>query len=319
MQDSESQSEPLLDFELVFVQEQADFPEGVTRFDVSEFLLGDDDLIASIGREAILESIDVALATSEKAFGSMFLAIKNGALQGALVAMETGMKGYIPETLIAVMMVLSSERRKGIGSRLLRFAQEKTPGSIKCHVPAQSIARNFLEKQGFSNPYAEMRFESSHSTDDMKRLQSVVKIMEASSLNDLPEKLGKDALAEFLHVYMKPYEDRLRDVKRGLDYALGVSDSSGGFVLLGFVDDVFCGALVMLRTGVKHIMPENLLLFICVDPNRRKSGIGAALIREAMKRTDGPIKLHVEYINPAKRLYERLGFRQTHAEMRWMQ
>ena len=32
---------------------------------------------------------------------------------------------------------------------------------------------------------------------------------------------------------------------------------------------------------------------------------------------EGDTKLHVEYDNPAKRLYERLGFENKYAEMRW--
>ncbi|MDD2413380.1 MAG: GNAT family N-acetyltransferase, partial [Bacteroidales bacterium] len=63
-------------------------------------------------------------------------------------------------------------------------------------------------------------------------------------------------------------------------------------------------------------IPENILVYIAVDGQYRGKGFGAEIIKEAIKNTKGNIKLHVEYDNPAKRLYERLGFTSKYAEMR---
>ena len=41
------------------------------------------------------------------------------------------------------------------------------------------------------------------------------------------------------------------------------------------------------------------------------------IIEEACGGLDGAVKLHVEYDNPAKRLYERIGFSTKYAEMRY--
>ncbi len=68
---------------------------------------------------------------------------------------------------------------------------------------------------------------------------------------------------------------------------------------------------------MKGYVPENILLFVAVDPAHRNRGTGGWLIREALARCAGAVKLHVEYDNPAKRLYERLGFRSKYAEMRY--
>ena len=46
-------------------------------------------------------------------------------------------------------------------------------------------------------------------------------------------------------------------------------------------------------------------------------GIGGRLIEHCLGLCNGDVKLHVEYDNPAKRLYERLGFESKYAEMRW--
>ena len=74
----------------------------------------------------------------------------------------------------------------------------------------------------------------------------------------------------------------------------------------------------MLRTGMKGYVPENLLVFVAVDPALRGRGVGEQLVRKAIELADGDIKLHVERQNPAKRLYERLGFASKYAEMRYV-
>jgi len=54
-----------------------------------------------------------------------------------------------------------------------------------------------------------------------------------------------------------------------------------------------------------------------VHRGQRGRGVGSALIQTGVQRCGGPVKLHVEYENPARRLYERLGFTSKYAEMRW--
>ncbi len=133
----------------------------------------------------------------------------------------------------------------------------------------------------------------------------------------LPPTLPIEALAAFLHASMQPYEDTPEDIRRGLEYALGIGASPGGFILLAWEGEVLVGALVMLHTGMSGYIPENLLLFLAVAPDHRGRGIGARLTREAQDQCRGRIKLHVEYENPARRLYARLGFSSKYAEMRW--
>ena len=135
---------------------------------------------------------------------------------------------------------------------------------------------------------------------------------------ELPAWTDRDALAAFLHEHLKPYEDTLADVRRGLDDALENRPGPGGFVLLARIGTRLAGALVMLRTGMKGYVSENLLLFVGVHSALRRCGIGATLVRAAVENCDGDVKLHVEYDNPAKRLYERLGFGSKYAEMRFL-
>jgi GNAT superfamily N-acetyltransferase len=151
------------------------------------------------------------------------------------------------------------------------------------------------------------------STDAPKPDPSDVSIQIFDSPRDLPSWLDLDRLAEFLHGSLKPYEDPLPVVRRGLDDAF----STGGFLVVASADERVLGALAMLRTGMEGYIPANLLLFVAVDPVTRGQGLGRRIVEAALEHADGDVKLHVEYDNPAKRLYERIGFSTKYAEMRY--
>jgi len=134
--------------------------------------------------------------------------------------------------------------------------------------------------------------------------------------NALPPWLDLEQLAVFFHETMKPYEDTVADVRRGLQYALSAPPHPGGFILVAEAEGRLLGALVMLSTGMGGYVPENLLLFVSVQPEMRNRGLGAKLVQGAVERCQGSVKLHVEYDNAARHLYERLGFVTRYAEMR---
>ena len=71
------------------------------------------------------------------------------------------------------------------------------------------------------------------------------------------------------------------------------------------------------RFDLFHVRKKNIL------PHRTKNsvlakGVGAQIIKRSFEIADGDVKLHVEYDNPAKRLYERLGMTSKYAEMRFI-
>ncbi len=136
------------------------------------------------------------------------------------------------------------------------------------------------------------------------------------SLKSLPEWADLSGLAKLLHQIMKPYEDTESDILRGLEYALSSESGRGGFLIIARKSDVIVGAVVILETGMGGYVPENLLLFVGVHPDNRGAGIGGELVRRAVARCKGDVKLHVEPDNPAKRIYERCGFANKYLEMR---
>lgn len=63
------------------------------------------------------------------------------------------------------------------------------------------------------------------------------------------------------------------------------------------------GRLYLARPdGVLRIIDISLL------PAARGAGLGTAIMTDVLASESGPVELHVEASNPARRLYERLGF-----------
>ena len=135
--------------------------------------------------------------------------------------------------------------------------------------------------------------------------------------NDFPTWATRDQVETFLLVNMKPYNDPPEDITRALDYAFGKEGKPGGYIVLAQFEGKLAGICVMLATGMGGFIPETVLLYIGVDPALRGQGIGGKLMSEAIGQCEGDVKLHVEYDNPARHLYERFGFSSKYAEMRY--
>ena len=144
-----------------------------------------------------------------------------------------------------------------------------------------------------------------------------VEFTKIASLADFPSWASRDQVARFFHDTMKPFHDSLEDVQSAIDYAFVAGKGQGGFLMLAHEGEHVLGALLMLETGMGGYVPPHILLFVAVLPETRGRGIGGRLIRASIAECTGDVKLHVEYDNPAKRLYERLGFTTKYAEMRY--
>ncbi|KUL17929.1 MAG: gcn5-related n-acetyltransferase [Proteiniphilum sp. 51_7] len=131
-----------------------------------------------------------------------------------------------------------------------------------------------------------------------------------------PGEQEKQELVDFLHDQLEQYGDPKNQIERAIDYSLKEFDSFGGFVMLLKQEEQLRAAVVINRTGMDGYIPENILVYIAVDRNNRGEGLGRKLMTQAIAHADGDIALHVEANNPAKRLYERLGFTNPYLEMR---
>jgi DNA-binding MarR family transcriptional regulator/GNAT superfamily N-acetyltransferase len=139
-----------------------------------------------------------------------------------------------------------------------------------------------------------------------------------TSVDGFPQGIDIKRLTDFLHESLKPYEDTPEDIEQGIRDAFTATGREGGFVLVAEFKGRIAGALVMQKTGMKGYVPENILLFVAVSPEERGKGMGRKIVEYALNIVDGSVKLHVEYDNPARRLYERIGFTSKYAEMRYV-
>jgi len=142
-------------------------------------------------------------------------------------------------------------------------------------------------------------------------------ILETLSAMDSATYLQKNEIADFLFLHLGKYGDPKDDIMKCLDYALDQSMHAGGFVVMAREEGKIMGALIMNKTGMSGYIPENILVYIAVDADQRGKGIGGKIMELAMKMANGSVALHVEPDNPAKNLYERIGFTNKYLEMRF--
>ncbi|MGK0317066.1 MAG: ribosomal-protein-alanine N-acetyltransferase [Saprospiraceae bacterium] len=129
--------------------------------------------------------------------------------------------------------------------------------------------------------------------------------------------IDKIGVANFLFEHLEEYGDDLKDIKHCLEYTMKESSHHGGLVILCIIERSIVGAVVVNKTGMSRYIPENILVYVAVHKKYRGKGIGKALMTNAIKHSTGDIALHVEPNNPAKHLYEKLGFQNKYLEMRY--
>lgn len=135
--------------------------------------------------------------------------------------------------------------------------------------------------------------------------------------SDFHDTMEKEKIIEFLYEHLGRFGDTKEAIGACLDYAMSSESGKGGYILLALSEKEIAGAVAVIKTGMELYIPEYFLVYIAVHANHRNQGLGGKLIKMVQKRTDGDIALHVEYDNPAKRLYERSGFESKYAEMRY--
>ncbi len=127
----------------------------------------------------------------------------------------------------------------------------------------------------------------------------------------------KKEIAYFLYEHLDQFGDEHRYIMKCINFALDDKEKFGGFILVSREDDMITGAVIINKTGMGGYIPENILVYIAVHKDYRGKGLGKDLMLKTFDKAKGDIKLHVEPENPARFLYEKLGFTSKYLEMRW--
>ena len=119
-------------------------------------------------------------------------------------------------------------------------------------------------------------------------------------------------LAAFLHHHLEQYGDKSEDIQKAIDYVF----AKGGHIAVQYFEGQPSGAVVVNHTHMGGYIPENILVYIAVRGDLRGKGLGKKLMKAVLDEIEGDVALHVEANNPAKHLYESLGFTNPYLEMR---
>lgn len=133
-----------------------------------------------------------------------------------------------------------------------------------------------------------------------------------------PDSQHKGELIDFLFEHLEEFGDPKGDIEKSIKYALRETESFGGFILVAHEGDLIQGVVVVNQTGMKDYIPENILVYIATHKEHRGKGIGKQLMQKAVDMAKGNVALHVEPNNPAKFLYEKVGFTSKYLEMRYI-
>ncbi|MBN1250995.1 MAG: GNAT family N-acetyltransferase [Bacteroidales bacterium] len=138
----------------------------------------------------------------------------------------------------------------------------------------------------------------------------------AFNTTNKPNLKEKESLIDFLFENLQEYGDPKSDIEKAVNYALKETISFGGFILVSYLENEISGVVVVNQTGMKDYIPENILVYIATHKNHRGKGIGKLLMQKTIDLAEGSIALHVEPENPARFLYEKVGFKSKYIEMR---
>lgn len=131
-----------------------------------------------------------------------------------------------------------------------------------------------------------------------------------------PDSKEFEAINEFLFKHLEQYGDAKEDIAKAMRYSLGEGGKAGGYLLSSSDNGELTGAVVVNNTGMNGYIPDHILVYIATHNQHRGKGIGKQLMKKAINVAEGDIALHVEPENPAKLLYESLGFTNKYLEMR---
>ncbi len=117
-------------------------------------------------KENILAAVEYALSPVMTQGGFVINYFEEDNLLGSLVLNQTGMSGYMSESLLVYIAVHSDHRHKGIGRKLMQRALQLSKGDVSLHINYDNPAKEFFKEMGFEIPAIEMKLKRNLSDKD---------------------------------------------------------------------------------------------------------------------------------------------------------
>lgn len=130
--------------------------------------------------------------------------------------------------------------------------------------------------------------------------------------------LEAEKVSDFLFEHLDQYGDSKNAIRKAIAYAMKERSGLGGNVFILEDQGEIIASVVINKTGMDEYIPENILVYIATHGAYRGKGLGRKIMQYAIQNCKGNIALHVEKDNPAKFLYEKMGFTNPYLEMRLM-
>ena len=114
---------------------------------------------------------------------------------------------------------------------------------------------------------------------------------------------------------------RVQTLKPHIEKLFGWDEQGAKQILLRMMPDSHLVLVGGESAGVLKVTEQDgyvVLNEIGLMPNRQNKGLGTRIIKDVISLADGlgmPVELQVFSINPAVKLYEKLGFQTTHYKM----
>ena len=133
-------------------------PDQKTKNQIVDFLF---DHLDEFGDEKIhiMKCLNYAVKDEPSFGGQVIVLIEQEKILGAVILNQTGMGGYIPDTILVYIATHRDYRGKGLGKLMMKKTLEITDGDLKLHVEHENPARFLYEKFGFTSKYLEMRYK----------------------------------------------------------------------------------------------------------------------------------------------------------------
>ena len=142
--------------------------------------------------------------------------------------------------------------------------------------------------------------------------------IEKWDLKHIPTNEQKNEFIDFLFKHLDEFKDEKSAIEKCIRYTFNELNEkeTSGFIVGIYDVNMLIGLSIINETGMREYIPENILVYIAIHKDYRGKGIGKILMNKVIEFSKGNIALHVEKDNPAKYLYEKLGFTNKYLEMR---